>query len=104
MVGLLSRDQCAAGRVEICEAARRLRGAGVPGVTEAYINREVCFPLEAVLSKHVVRGLQDLVISRTQQIRKRIGFIREEVCKRRKVETSYVFRDVVVVRAPNFPA
>jgi hypothetical protein len=48
--------------------------------------------------------LQNLVISRTELIRKRIRFVGEEVGKRGEVKTTHVFGNVVVVCPANFAA
>src|SRR5260370_8676873 len=79
----------------------------VPRVSQADIKCEVGLPLEAILRKGVVRGLENLVISRAELDRERLSVPVQEVLHRANSrgverEASHVERNVVVVGAPNF--
>src|SRR5260370_18174002 len=85
----------------------------VPRVSQADIKCEVGLPLEAVLRKGVVRGLENLVISRAELDRERLSAPVQEVLHRslescygaRLVESkaSNIERDVVVVSFTHSP-
>jgi hypothetical protein len=104
LVGLGRGNKRATGHVEIREASGGFRGGGIPGEAETDVESEVRLPPEAILHKDIVRRLQDLVVAGTELIGEGVGPVVEEVGEGSEIKTSDVFRNVVVVGAPDFSA